>query len=396
MQIRKIDYYFNASFLLLIIIPLYFLQNELGIDGAPLLALWLMIDVLYVVKEFYSKKTDRLSKIIVFFWFFNMIYWVFSPKKLIGEGISYNTIEYMKNISIALLTYFPFLNMSRSKIIDESYMRIFLIMELIIAIINYYGYEGTIMANTGKEYVTNNISYRFVAALPLLGLFFRKKYALYLLLLVCMYFVILGAKRGAIISMVLMMTVFVYFFFRDNAVKNKFRAVILSVVSLGILSFFVYYTYQGNEYLQFRIDGMREGSDESGDLRVYYYHIIWETWKQSDVSHLLFGYGFNQSISIAGNYAHNDWLEIMADFGLVGICLYATFLWNMWKRIRISCRFLDDEYKYVIISAFLMILSKAIYSMSYVSMTTAFAMGAIGFVHSSAENNKLIINQNQS
>lgn len=384
MKLRGLGNIFNLATLLLIIIPLYFLQNELHISGAPLLACWLLIDFYYLYKEFSTKGIDKFEVIIIFFWALNFIYWFSSPQ----TRQSFRTIEQFKDLTVALLTYFPFKYWSRTEAIKTSYMFCFLLMELAFSIVYFYGYAARVSDESGVEEVTNNISYKFVAILPLLGLLFKRKYFLYPALLVCIYFVIIGAKRGAIVSMILMLMAFVFYYYKYSAIKKRSRALLVGLLAIGVVSFFVYYSYIGSEYLQFRIDRMIDGNDESGDERLYFYSAIWKNWLNSDTLHKMFGNGFNYSIVIAGNYAHNDWLELMAGMGVFGMICYAVYLGELLNIIRKSFKYLPYDYQYLMVSSFIMIFSRSFYSMSYVSMDTAVAMAVIAFAQSQAEKNK--------
>lgn len=44
----------------------------------------------------------------------------------------------------------------------------------------------------------------------------------------------------------------------------------------------------------------------------------------------LFGRGTAQTVMIAGNYAHNDWLEFLTDNGLLGALLYLTTIVSLF------------------------------------------------------------------
>ena len=48
---------------------------------------------------------------------------------------------------------------------------------------------------------------------------------------------------------------------------------------------------------------------------------------------LIFGYGFASSLNLSGtgNFAHNDWLELLSNFGLLGVVLYASLFYTTVK-----------------------------------------------------------------
>lgn len=48
---------------------------------------------------------------------------------------------------------------------------------------------------------------------------------------------------------------------------------------------------------------------------------------------ILFGYGYGATVAFLGIGAHNDFIEIFIDFGLIGLMLYLTFIYHMLKSI---------------------------------------------------------------
>ena len=47
----------------------------------------------------------------------------------------------------------------------------------------------------------------------------------------------------------------------------------------------------------------------------------------------IFGYGYGATVSFLGIGAHNDFIEIFIDFGIIGLLLYLVFVYNMFKSI---------------------------------------------------------------
>ena len=76
---------------------------------------------------------------------------------------------------------------------------------------------------------------------------------------------------------------------------------------------------------------MAAQGDMSG--RDIIYSNIWNSWLDSNFFHFLFGYGFAASIKISGIglFAHNDWLEILSNFGLLGVIIFAVLFYQGFK-----------------------------------------------------------------
>jgi len=88
-----------------------------------------------------------------------------------------------------------------------------------------------------------------------------------------------------------------------------------------------------------------EGGSSGRDI---IYANIFNGWYSSQsILNLLFGFGFAASLNLSnGKFAHNDWLELLSNFGLIGICVYLGLFiigfkyvfytkWTVEKRILI-------------------------------------------------------------
>jgi len=73
------------------------------------------------------------------------------------------------------------------------------------------------------------------------------------------------------------------------------------------------------------------GGDGSANVRM---SMITEGWKIFK-DRILFGYGAtNYSVvSRFGTYAHNNFIEVLVDFGLVGFVLYYLVYWNAFRNL---------------------------------------------------------------
>ena len=66
------------------------------------------------------------------------------------------------------------------------------------------------------------------------------------------------------------------------------------------------------------------------------------------------------------NYAHNDWLEIAVNQGLLGLIIYAFYwlvFYKTWKNA------INSDAKTIFVLTILMLFAKSIFSMSYGAMT---------------------------
>ena len=105
--------------------------------------------------------------------------------------------------------------------------------------------------------------------------------------------------------------------------KRSITKLFIFIVLFVLGSYFVYKWTVNNEYLLLRYEKTIEGDSSQRDV---IYSNAWNLWYHSEnFSNTLFGYGFDATINnpaMGGSRAHNDWLEILVDYGLIGALLY--------------------------------------------------------------------------
>ena len=98
------------------------------------------------------------------------------------------------------------------------------------------------------------------------------------------------------------------------------------------------------------------------------YPRIWQAIEQDEsVTHLLFGRGADSTIGIAGNYAHQDWLETACDTGLLGIIILLSF-YITFGVTAIRLNIFSKKYSSLFTMLFIICLLKTVFSMSIQSM----------------------------
>ena len=92
-------------------------------------------------------------------------------------------------------------------------------------------------------------------------------------------------------------------------------------------------------------------SDQGSGRKIIYAQVL-SGLSQSDFFHLTFGHGFKSvtSITLENVMAHNDVLELLYDFGIIGSVIYVLFLFSLWKN---AFRHRKEDQKKAIYSAFL-------------------------------------------
>ena len=260
---------------------------------------------------------------------------------------------------------------------------------LVLAIIGYLTYEQKalqLLVMNKYDEITNNTAYSFVALFPFLFLFYDNRLIQYALIICIMIFVISGMKRGAIlISSVLLL----WFIFRSmkNASRGQIFLMLFSALVVAIIGIkYVEYLYSTSDYFQYRINQTLEG-ESSG--RNSLYSVYWNHFLNNDnFLQVLFGEGAYHTENILNLKAHNDWLELLIDCGILGVLLYFIY-WYQFLKQWISSNW--NPLLFSIMGAcFCFTFFRTLFSMSFSDMPFSLCM-IMGYTFAAIDNSKIIL-----
>lgn len=353
--------------LLLVLFVVYYSQGSLYTQGSMLsqgsLALILSISGSYFVKTLFFNNKNSFYKAWTALLLLNIIGFIFTATYS-------NSLHFgmFKGIIISSLPFYPFYYFSQKGILNSKHLIRFFIFMLPITVLRYFFNANEILlerTSTNTDLV-NNIAYSFVALIPFVFLFKRKKIFSIISMIVLMFFIIQGSKRGALIAGTIGLLSFLYFQLKTVERKNRFRSYLIVLIGIIGLSYFAYDIFQNNEYLISRMQRIGEEGGSSG--RNIIYENIFNGWYNSDsFINLLFGFGFAASLKLSGtgNFAHNDWLELLSNFGLLGITIYGALFYSAVKYIRYQKW--DIDKRLIMLTIVLIWFFTTLVSMSYTS-----------------------------
>lgn len=310
-----------------------------------------------------------------------IMFFVYGTILLMGNEYIYNrngdlvsNYTYLRNILISLLPIYSFYYYSLIGQIGIIEIKKGTILLLVVAIASFFQYQTQLSffsdSNVGE--ITNNQAYSFLFLLPCFMLF-DNKVIRYGGMVLCAVFIVLSMKRGAILVGSICFILFIIDSYRDSKFSGRFWTILGSIVVAVLIYKLVIYEYETNDYFVYRIDQTMEGSSSGRDelvsnlLRIYS--------DDYSFSQQLVGSGANATIKYVSKYAHNDWVELLINQGLLGVILY-VFYWlsliKAWRNKNIS-RNIKSVFGIIII----IMLLKTVFSMSYtdVGIFGAFALG---------------------
>jgi hypothetical protein len=231
----------------------------------------------------------------------------------------------LKGVLITLLPIYPFYYFARKRLISKNILVFLLLVMLPIYVAKFFLNAKTILLDQFGFDVVNNISYSFVSLIPIV-FFIRNRVFSFIAMFILLYFIFLGAKRGAFIVGVIGSLFYIYFQITLLFESKNFRSFVVSIFAVVSLFFTAIHLILSNEFL---IERLLSSSENSSGRDTIYSNIINE-FMNSGILRILFGHGFAASIKLGGEglFAHNDWLELLAAFGLLGVLVYTLFFFN--------------------------------------------------------------------
>lgn len=314
---------------------LYYLQGILYTEGGTLskgLLVVLMVFSLYCAVTVISKKrAPRFFKGFTPLFLLMSIYGIFKllfvgDVTILGDVIpSYNAL---KIVVLSLTPVYAYYLFSEKGYINELWIRSWFFVFFIVVGLCLYkdqvsALQKALEMHSDRTEFTNNSGYLFLALFPAITFFRKKPLFMYLFLILCIGFIIIAMKRGAILIAIISLLYIVMTSFSQSKGRTKFAIITLSILlAIGVVEF-VEYFYSSSDYFVARIEQTRNG-DASGrqDMFPMYMNYL---LNQADFFTLLFGAGADGSWLVFGEVAHNDWFQMAIDYGLLGLLIYLIY-----------------------------------------------------------------------
>lgn len=301
---------------------------------------------------------------------------VLSGKHLVVgfTGLEVDNLSYITNTMMSFFPIYSFWLFSEKGFVTEKKIRLWMFVMALTAFGVFYLMRAEAFLHTNQTEVTNNGGYILLSLIPLIPL---TKYKLPVQIgFTCfiLAFIATSFKKGAIIIGLCCLLFYIYYIVRHKSGGQRIGVIILSSVLLIVLYNFFLELMSTNFYFAERIEEFISGEATTRDdlYSTFTNHFLYKT----SILSFLFGSGAYSTIEIYDNFAHNDWLELAVNQGVLGIVLYLLY----WFYLIRTCKTLPmDSGLFLSTSLFFIIyFLKTFFSMSYDQMTI-FSTLAFGY-----------------
>lgn len=281
------------------------------------------------------------------------------------SGKSMPSYNYIKSIYLSLLPIYPFYYYTKKGFLTAEHLRIWGVIFLASVTLSYIRMQRVALeALIDADETTNNSGYLFLSCLPLLVLYRKKPLIQFACLAFVIAFIVMSMKRGAIAIGLVCVVYFMLQSIRNSKGKTRILFMLLSIGICICAVFFFTHEMTTSDYMMKRIDDTLAGNSSGRDNL---YSSFWKYFtEQADFKHYLIGRGANGTLEIYYNYAHNDWLEIAVNQGILGVVVYAFYwlcFYKTWKHAT------NIDAKTILALTALIFFAKTMFSMSYADMS---------------------------
>ena len=281
-----------------------------------------------------------------------------------------SVFNWFKILFSSILPVFAYYYFSLKKYITAESVKKWLPLFVIITLFVYYHGHHQMIVKVTKlmghqvEEVTNNAGYFVLSLLPLF-LLVKNKLIQYTGLFFCAVFILFAMKRGAILIGILLLMLMIYRSIKHTTNAKKVLIVLTSLISIIAICIVFSNMLQTSSYLQYRIESTIEGKSSGRDD---IFSTLWNYFLSNpDMLKTLIGNGAWATTKITWTAAHNDWLEILIDMGIMGVCFY-VYYWYIFGKTILKSQ-LPSLSRFGIMLVFLNMFFKTIFSMSFTDMT---------------------------
>lgn len=357
-KLNRCDYYIFGW-------VLYYLQDVLypqGIISQVILGVCLFASVVYALKvanyEYKSPYFKGLTLLLVLFSIYCMLL-------MLEDG--FGEYVYLQQIYISLLPVYSFYYFAKEGYLTEKRLKRWGVVFFVSCILTYYKMQSEalqrlIELGSDRTEETNNAGYYILSLFPVLVLYRNKPLLQYLGLAIIIAYLLMSMKRGAIGIGVLCTALFIWDNLKYSSNSKRFVFMLLSIAVIIVAFNFINQMMESSDFFAQRIQATKDNDSSGRDIL---FSFFWNHFINADSIHFLFGYGANGSTKIFYNGAHNDWLEIATNQGLLGVIIYFIYWRGFYKTWR---KLVLPEAKMAIGFIVLIFFARTLFSQSYGAM----------------------------
>lgn len=341
-----------------------------GIEGSG--GIWNIIQICFVLSGFVlmfvqTKKNPYSIQVFGSYAFFVMFLAVWTiPDFEISTLFEYVTIPYGVMVMLVFYVVGKHLSLTHDyKLLQFTFY--------ILAVIIFVAMRNWRLLSNDKGAVAD--VYYVLGLLPLMLVFTRQKFQI-IPIMVTLFVILLTGKRAGLLAIIMML--FVFYGIQIKSSGNVIKALrIILLVGIAVLILGMLWISVNDAYNLQVFERLQKLETDGGSGRSDRWSLAITSYLNGNIFQLLFGHGQGSAEELIGGHVHNDFLEVLYNYGLVACLLYVGFYVSLFRTWRRMCK---TRYRYS--TEFLLTIIAALFLASfsfYVIDPTYITCGAVSW-----------------
>ncbi len=292
---------------------------------SPLIIVLLTLVVLVTSKAHYTRFAQ--------FWFFWILWVLFEV--LIGKtGSEKGNVFRMLLAPMAFLFFFV---LSQKSHISQKQLIGALVTLFLFTF--YWSVTNSLAVTKEYDFLQTNYVYWPICCAPAIFMVHNKKFR-WLLIGCVLVGIVISMKRSAVIIAFLVLV----FAFLTRGRNFKQASYVMVLLFIG---YFFFNSYFSDNLLAIQ-DRMSVIISDEGSGRLPIYQTVWTSITSFNAGEILVGRGFGTITQTGFSNAHNDFLQVLYEYGIIGVVFYILLIFRAVKQLQIINKNLDYERSVVI------------------------------------------------
>lgn len=187
-------------------------------------------------------------------------------------------------------------------------------------------------------------------------------------------------KRGGVVAYLIALTIYIYCSLNRTQSKRSIINFVPFVIAIAlVLSVFAYVDSRLGGRIYSRFTEESKTTDiSSGRVDIYQQTI--DLVQSTNFGQLIYGHGFDAVRRDSGSAAHNDFLEVIYDFGVIGFAFYVLMIVRLFmaiKRLREKESRLYAPLSFFMTAFLVLSLLSTLIRISLLTISLSFTLGSI-------------------
>jgi hypothetical protein len=363
-KINKCNLYLLLWIIQLVHAPLNLYGNIVSVVVLFILYFWSLYYCFIAITKYKLPSVLKAWSVLFFLFSIYAIIRIINPDGLsYNIGFEINSRMYLMEHWTSMLPIYPFFVCSKTGQINKKLIRKWTILFIGVAIIRYYYGRTIALAKLSHlsniEEATNNMGYFIAMTMPLMFFWRNRPTIQYIGNAVLIVFVLLAAKRGAIILGLMCLFMQIMHSLKSKKNTNSLGTYIVLIVFFILGYYYISKFLSTNEFFMSRLEKTMEGDDSNrGQI---YRGLLQVFVNKANAFNWLFGFGADGTVLLYHQQAHNDWIQILIDMGIIGIIAFLSFWVQAFSTFK---RIIGKDVKRLYFMVVLMLFVRTFFSMS--------------------------------